>query len=58
MLRRVTLKETWEVAKNIKAFRFDEKLDFTPGQFIMVWLPGVNEKPFSLADKDLIVVKG
>jgi len=57
LLRRVTLKETWEVAKNIKAFRFDEKLDFTPGQFIMVWLPGVNEKPFSLADKDLIVVK-
>ncbi|AEC51760.1 dihydroorotate dehydrogenase electron transfer subunit [Pyrococcus sp. NA2] len=57
MLKRVIIRETWEVAKNIRAFRFSEKLDFTPGQFIMVWLPGVNEKPFSLADKDLIVVK-
>lgn len=51
------IKETWEVAKNVRAFRFDEKLDFIPGQFIMLWLPGINEKPFSLADKDLIVVK-
>ncbi|AFK21944.1 dihydroorotate dehydrogenase electron transfer subunit [Pyrococcus sp. ST04] len=47
----------WEVAKNIKAFRFSKRLNFTPGQFIMVWIPGKGEKPFSLADKDLIVVK-
>ncbi|CUX77189.1 Dihydroorotate dehydrogenase electron transfer subunit [Thermococcus chitonophagus] len=47
----------WEVAKNVRAFRFDKKLDFTPGQFIMTWLPGKGEKPFSLADRDLIVVK-
>ncbi|MFA4662712.1 dihydroorotate dehydrogenase electron transfer subunit [Pyrococcus kukulkanii] len=57
MLERVQLREVWEVARNIKAFRFDKKLDFTPGQFIMTWLPGKGEKPFSLADKDLIVVK-
>lgn len=32
-------------------------LNFKPGQFIMAWLPGIGEKPFSLADNDLIVVK-
>ncbi|AAL80312.1 dihydroorotate dehydrogenase electron transfer subunit [Pyrococcus furiosus DSM 3638] len=57
MLRRVSIEETWEVAKNIKAFRLSEKLEFTPGQFIMLWLPGVEEKPLSLADKNLIMVK-
>ncbi|ASJ01356.1 dihydroorotate dehydrogenase electron transfer subunit [Thermococcus gorgonarius] len=49
--------EAWEVAKNVKAFRFKEAFEFTPGQFVMVWLPGIGEKPFSLADRDLIVVK-
>ncbi|WP_010479949.1 dihydroorotate dehydrogenase electron transfer subunit [Thermococcus zilligii] len=49
--------ETWEVAENVRAFRFREAFEFTPGQFVMVWLPGVGEKPFSLADRDLIVVK-
>ncbi|WP_048150134.1 dihydroorotate dehydrogenase electron transfer subunit [Palaeococcus ferrophilus] len=57
MLRRVELLETWEVAKDVKAFRFDEKLEFRAGQFIMAWLPGVGEKPFSLAWEDFIVVK-
>ncbi|WP_056934317.1 dihydroorotate dehydrogenase electron transfer subunit [Thermococcus barophilus] len=57
MLLRVELTEVWEEAKNIKAFRFNRKLNFVPGQFIMVWLPGFGEKPFSLADKDLILVK-
>ncbi|MDV3104144.1 dihydroorotate dehydrogenase electron transfer subunit [Thermococcus waiotapuensis] len=49
--------ETWEVAENVKAFRFRGAFEFTPGQFVMVWLPGIGEKPFSLADRDLIVVK-
>lgn len=57
MYRVVEVVETWEVAKDVKAFRFSEKFDFTPGQFVMTWLPGVGEKPFSLAQRDLIVVK-
>jgi len=28
------------------------KIDFFPGQFLMIWLPGVNEKPFSIAGHD------
>ncbi|MBP1911582.1 dihydroorotate dehydrogenase electron transfer subunit [Thermococcus stetteri] len=57
MYRVVTIEETWDVAKDVRAFRFDDSIEFTPGQFIMAWLPGVGEKPFSLAWKDMIVVK-
>ncbi|ASJ08285.1 dihydroorotate dehydrogenase electron transfer subunit [Thermococcus siculi] len=57
MLERVTIREVWDVAKDVKAFRFNKKLDFRAGQFVMAWLPGVGEKPFSLAWEDLIVVK-
>jgi len=57
MPERTSLREVWDVARDVKAFRFDKKLDFTPGQFVMVWLPGVGEKPFSLAWEDFIVVK-
>ncbi len=29
-----------------------DKIDFSPGQFLMIWLPGINEKPFSIAGHD------
>lgn len=57
MYRVVEVKETWWVAKDVKAFRLSEKFEFTPGQFVMVWLPDVSEKPFSLAWRDLLLVK-
>jgi len=53
----VELRESWEVAKDVRAFRLLRGFDFTPGQFVMVWLPSVGEKPFSLAWKDLLLVK-
>ena len=28
------------------------RTDFSPGQFLMIWLPGINEKPFSIAGHD------
>lgn len=31
-----------------KTFALDLELDARPGQFVMVWLPGVNERPLSL----------
>ncbi len=55
-----TVVETDEIlsaARDVKAFRLKKRFDFSPGQFVMVWLPGVGEKPFSLAWKDLMVVK-
>lgn len=32
-----------------KSFMFRHKLDYVPGQFIMVWLPGIDEKPFAVS---------
>ena len=32
-----------------KSFMFRHKLDYDPGQFIMVWLPGTDEKPFAVS---------
>lgn len=39
-----------------KTFVLDAALAATPGQFIMAWLPGFDEKPFSLANDDPVVI--
>jgi dihydroorotate dehydrogenase electron transfer subunit len=57
MLTVTRIKEIFDVAHNIKAFKLDRKFEFTPGQFVMAWIPGAGEKPFSLADEDMLVVK-
>ena len=33
----------------VKTLVFDLELEAQPGQFIMLWLPGVGEKPFTLS---------
>lgn len=33
----------------VKTFVFDTDIDAQPGQFVMLWLPGVDEKPMSIA---------
>jgi len=35
-----------------RTFVFDEAVTCEPGQFVMVWLPRVNEKPFSVVQDD------
>jgi dihydroorotate dehydrogenase electron transfer subunit len=35
-----------------RTFIFDRALPSNPGQFVMVWLPGNTEKPFSIAGND------
>lgn len=35
-----------------RTYTFDQALPGTPGQFVMVWLPGNTEKPFCLAGDD------
>jgi dihydroorotate dehydrogenase electron transfer subunit len=39
-----------------KTFVLDGRLDAAPGQFVMAWLPGVDEKPFSLAHADPVAL--
>ncbi|MFH1447380.1 MAG: dihydroorotate dehydrogenase electron transfer subunit [Candidatus Micrarchaeota archaeon] len=38
--------------KKVKTFRLDLAIDAKPGQFVMVWIPGVDEKPFCVAGVD------
>lgn len=39
-----------------KTFTLDGRLEAAPGQFVMAWLPGVDEKPFSLARADPVTL--
>lgn len=38
--------------ETVKNFYFDISLDSKPGQFVMLWLPGVDEKPISISLDD------
>ena len=38
--------------ENVRTFTFEVSLEAKPGQFAMLWLPGVDEKPFSIAYDD------
>lgn len=33
----------------MRSFYFDYRLESKPGQFVMLWIPGVDEKPFAIA---------
>ncbi|MFO8015664.1 MAG: dihydroorotate dehydrogenase electron transfer subunit [Candidatus Woesearchaeota archaeon] len=39
-------------AKDTRTFIFSGSLDAKPGQFVNVWLPGIDEKPFSVSYQD------
>ena len=49
-----TIKEIREEADNVRTLILDKKIDAEPANFVMVWLPGINEKPFALAYTDPI----
>lgn len=40
----------------VKTFLLDKEFDFKPGQFAMVWIPGIDEKPFGFSSKNSISV--
>jgi len=40
----------------VKTFVLEAAVEADPGQFIMVWLPRVDEKPFSLVDGDPVTI--
>ncbi len=39
-------------AKDIKSFVFEHKMSAKPGQFVMLWIPRVDEKPFGVSYQD------
>lgn len=48
--RPMTILEVRQETPAVKRFVLDGALNAHPGQFVMVWLPGIDEKPFSLMD--------
>jgi len=50
-LRIIRVKETKQKNSHVKTLTFDEKtcLEAVPGQFIMVWIPGLDEIPMSIS---------
>jgi dihydroorotate dehydrogenase electron transfer subunit len=54
--RRAALVTIQEENFRVRSFGLDLRLDAEPGQFVMVWLPGVDEKPFSLVRADPVLL--
>jgi dihydroorotate dehydrogenase (NAD+) catalytic subunit len=45
-----------EKTDDVAVLRFDGPIDAQPGQFVFAWLPGIGEKPFSIAgDRPLVL---
>jgi len=42
----------------IRTFYFDTLIPFEPGQFVMVWIPGIDEIPMALSSESSITVQG
>ena len=47
---------THQETPRVRTFVLDGRLPAEPGQFVMVWLPGLDEKPFSLVDDDPVTL--
>jgi len=52
----VTITEIREETPSIRTFVFDRAIDARPGQFVMVWVPGVDEIPMALSSPSSITV--
>lgn len=45
-----------QFGEDFKVFHFNEKIEAEPGQFVFTWIPGIGEKPFSVADNDPLIL--
>jgi dihydroorotate dehydrogenase electron transfer subunit len=55
--RVVSITDIVEETPSIRSFYFDYDFDFIPGQFVMVWVPGVDEIPMALSRRSSITVQ-
>ena len=53
----VMITEIVEETPSIRTFVFDRKIAARPGQFVMVWVPGVDEVPMGLSSPSSITVQ-
>jgi dihydroorotate dehydrogenase electron transfer subunit len=54
---KVSLTEIQKETPSVKTFYFDQEFTFEPGQFVMVWVPGVDEIPMALSSANSITVQ-
>jgi len=57
MPRTVSIREIVKETPKIRTFVLSESFRFTPGQFVMVWVPGVDEIPMALSGKNSVSVQ-
>src|SRR5512136_524490 len=55
--RTVSIRGIVRETPRIRTFRLSGSFAFTPGQFVMVWVPGVDEIPMALSGEDTISVQ-
>jgi dihydroorotate dehydrogenase electron transfer subunit len=53
----VSITEIKNETPSVKTFLFDRQFSFEPGQFVMVWVPGVDEVPMALSSANGITVQ-
>ncbi|MDD5086903.1 MAG: dihydroorotate dehydrogenase electron transfer subunit [Candidatus Nanoarchaeia archaeon] len=54
--KKIKIKEIKDENHKTKTFFFDCGINISPGQFIMLWLPDVDEKPFAVSYKKPMAV--
>ncbi len=55
--RTYRIKAIKQETEMVRTFTFDGSLGAKPGQFVMVWMPGVDEVPMSVAEDDGAVTR-
>lgn len=53
----VTIERMTEETPSVRSISFDAALPFVPGQFVMVWAPGIDEVPMALTSDRSIAVQ-
>lgn len=53
----VTIERIVEETSSVRTFYFDREFEFVAGQFVMVWVPGVDEIPMALSSPHSITVQ-
>ena len=51
LMQTFPIKKIIEHGPGVKSFYFEQTFEAQPGQFVNLWLPGVDEKPFSISDQ-------
>jgi dihydroorotate dehydrogenase electron transfer subunit len=53
----VTIEQVKQETPSVRTFFFDTPFPLSPGQFVMVWVPGMDEIPMALSSENSITVQ-